>query len=654
MRQRINKRPFRFPKIQRGLHTIVQRWSSVGLGAKMTAIVTIGILSLLGLFAYLGTSALEENNQRTLQERMVLAQTTARHIDYILGTIEDVMLYTAAQFARLDDRQRIENLADVYQRLNMYATRVFLLDATGRLIAAYPAIYAPVAFDQFAPLRAVFDGQLFVVSPYLLPLDHRTDATLAATPIRNAQNQIIGALAISIDLNKPNLRTFIQPIGLGETGYIDLVDSAGIILASTHEERIGTPSDHNASLATMIREQRPTVSTCHDCYMASATPLVREVLAFAPLERAPWGVAVRQNEAEVFASIRQLQLRIFALMIIMLAGALGLVYVTTRSVIVPVQALTAATHRIAAGDLDTPLGWHGKDEIGILAQAFDAMRLRLKESITEIQNWNRELDARVRERTAACEQAKTEIMQLYQELQRKEQIRRELLNRVLVAQEEERKRISRELHDETCQLLTGLAYALDDAAEAPPSTNLKPQLERMHELTTTALKEIRRMILDLRPTMLDHLGLVPAIGWYADTHLQVWGVRPTIRQNGTPQRLAPPIETALFRVAQEAINNIARHSRATRAELIFEFEPDQLQVWIKDNGKGFDLATVWDANDCQRGLGLMGMEERMSAIGGTLTIHSVPREGTTIHLTVPLDGRMGGGDGKTNSSFGGG
>jgi signal transduction histidine kinase len=320
----------------------------------------------------------------------------------------------------------------------------------------------------------------------------------------------------------------------------------------------------------------------------------------------------------------------------MLGGALLLVYLTTRSVITPMQALTIATERIASGDLNTPLAIQGEDEIGVLARSFDAMRLRLNESIAEIRTWNNELDVRVKERTAACERAAAEIRQLYEELQQKEQVRRELLNRVFSAQEEERKRISRELHDETCQVLTGLSYALDDAAEAIPSPGLKPHLERMHDLVSGALEEIHRIILDLRPTMLDHLGLVPALRWYAEAQLNGLGIRFAIRERGEPRRMSPAIETALFRVAQEAINNIARHSRATRADFTLDYAPDQAQVWIKDNGKGFDPTTVTSASDHQRGLGLLGMEERMSAVGGCVTIHSSPGDGTAIQLTVPL------------------
>lgn len=612
-------------------------WSRVGLSVKMAAIVVVGTIALVVLFLYLGTAALNENIQRTLQERVVLAQTTARHMDYILANIEDVLPDVARQTSWSDSTHLNEALERARYRLGFYATQVFLLDRDGRAIAASPPITSPISFTQFASVNAVLGGQSFAVSRFTRPINGIGSSTIAATPIPDDDGKVGGALVISIDLTSPNIRTFTQPIGLGETGYIDLIDLSGTILASTRHERVGAQSDHQESLATLIRAQRQTVSACHDCHTtATANWPVREVLAFAPLERAQWGVTVRQSEDEVFESIHQLQVRIFALMAIMLVGALILVYLTTRSVITPVQALTTATQRIAAGDLDTPLGMHGQDEIGTLARSFDAMRARLKESIAEIKVWNRELDARVHARTADCERAAAEIRQLYEELQQKEQIRRELLNRVFSAQEEERKRISRELHDETCQVLTGLSYALDDTAEILPTTDLKPHLERMHDLVTTALAEIHRIILDLRPTMLDHLGLVPALRWYAESRFDGLGIRVSIREVGPARRLPPAIETALFRVVQEAINNIARHSRATRADFVLEFTPAQVQVWIKDNGKGFNPATVLSATDHQRGLGLMGMEERMTAAGGHLQIHSTPGDGTTIQLSAPV------------------
>lgn len=604
----------------------------------MAAIVVVGIIALVGLFTYLGTAALNENIQRTQHERVILAQATARHVDYVLAGVQDVLTDAAAQSIWTDAASISVALRRASQRLDFYTTQVFLLDRRGDVVAALPPLTATVSFGHFASIADVLDGKSFAVSRYTRPLGVLGSTTIAATPIRDENNQVKGALVIPLNLTSPHLRLFTHPIGLGETGYLELIDLGGNILISTRPEHIGQTSDHGDALAALIRDQRPAVSTCHDCHATPTASQPRaEVLAFAPLERVQWGVTVRQSEDEVFGSIRQLQLRIFALMAIMLIGALILVYLTTRSVITPVQALTAATQRIADGDLDTPLNVEGHDEIGALASSFDTMRLRLKDSIAKIQTWNRELDTRVRERTTAVEQAKSEISRLYGELQRKEHVRGELLRRIFAAQEEERKRISRDLHDETCQVLTGLSYALDDAAETTTAPEIRPQLERMHELANTALEEIHRIIADLRPTMLDHLGLISALRWCAELRFNGLPIRFGMREAGHARRLSSPVESALFRVVQEAINNIARHSGASRAEFVFEFLPDCLEVTITDNGKGFDVNSVYSNTDSQRGLGLMGMRERMDAVGGQLIIHAAPDAGTVVRLSVPLD-----------------
>jgi signal transduction histidine kinase len=247
--------------------------------------------------------------------------------------------------------------------------------------------------------------------------------------------------------------------------------------------------------------------------------------------------------------------------------------------------------------------------------------------------------------TPALAKAAEENARLYAELQHKEQVRGELLHRVISAQEEERKRISRELHDDTCQILTGLSYALDNASEAINSPEVQPLLEKMHGLTDAALDEVHRIIFDLRPTMLDHLGFIPALRWYAQTRLDPLGIRYNIREIGDGRRLPPAIETVLFRVVQEAINNIARHSSATHASFVFQFADDCVEARLADDGNGFDVSSVAGAPDGKRGLGLMGMEERMSTVGGTFRLRSAPGAGTVIRLHMPLDGRGNGKDG---------
>ncbi len=634
-------------------------WPNTGLGMKMAMIVVVGLVSLISLFADLGTTALNENIQRTLQERVVLAQTAARSIDHILTDIENLLTDTATQ-CWLDPERTVVSLECAYRHMNLFTTRVFLLDRTGRVVAAHPPITGTVSFGHFTSVSDVLNGQPFAVSRYRRPLGPLGPSPIAAVPMRNAAGNMTGALVVSLDLASPGTRLFTDPIGLGETGYMDLVDLRGVILASTRPERVGRESDHGDSLAGMIRDHRQAVSTCHDCHTPLPDPTPRrEVLAFAPLERAQWGITVRQSEDEVFVSIHRLRVRIFTLMVLAIGGALMLVYLTTRSVITPVQALTAATRRIAAGDLDTPIKAQARDEIGTLAQSFDAMRARLKKSMDEIQAWTRQLDERVRERTAALAAVAEENARLYAELQRKEQLRGELLHRVISAQEEERKRISRELHDETCQILTGLAYGLDNVAELADTPAMQRQLERMRAMTETALDGVHRIILDLRPSMLDHLGLVPALRWYAETLFKRQGIHFTIHDIGDARRLPPPIETTLFRVVQEAINNIARHSQAQYANLVFEFATDKVEVRVTDDGVGFNPASVAGAPDGKRGLGLMGMAERMSTIGGEFYLRSAPGQGTTIRLSAPIgDGASLSGPGGQNhgkdSSAGGG
>ncbi|MEW5719026.1 MAG: HAMP domain-containing protein [Chloroflexota bacterium] len=615
----------------------------VGLRAKMALLVVVGCLSLIGLFGYLGTAALEENVQRTLHERVVLAQTTARHIDAVLTIVESVLMESATQ-EFWDDPERADSaLAHTSRRLGFLASRVFLLDHTGHIRAANPPLTSTVSFEQFTAVTAVLNGQSFAVSRYTRPLDSAGSSTIAVVPIQDESGKVPYVLLVSLNLTSPELRTFTQPIGLGETGYMDLVDLSGTILASTRAERIGSSSDHRDSLPAMIREQSARVSTCHNCHIATALGPAREVLAFAPLERAQWGIAVRQSEHEVFAATRLLQIRIFILLIIVIAGALILVILTTRSVIAPVQALTTATRRIAQGDLETPLQTHGQDEIGVLARSFDGMRARLQDSMAEIRAWNRELNARVRERTAECERARADIEQLYIELRGEEHARRELLHRIISAQEEERKRIARELHDGTSQILIGMVYRLERAAEMIARGKLRTSetralLAQLLELTQMARAEVNYVILNLRPLLLDQLGLIPALRSYAEERFAESGLSWNIRIIGESRRLAPQVEAALFRAAQEAINNVVRHARARRTDFVFEYFDDHMRVQISDDGQGFEPTRIEFSRDGAAGLGLLSMEERMRAVGGEFELRSAPGAGTTVTLTARVDG----------------
>jgi signal transduction histidine kinase len=621
------------------------RLPAFGLSARVAILVAIGTISMIGLFAYLGTTALEENTQRNLQERVILAQMTASYFDALIENIQAVLIQATEDPRLADPRAADPALEQVYHRLDAFATRVFLVDPGGQVVTTQPPITRTLTFINITPVNAALQGSPFAISHIAQPITSQDPPMIfAAAPIKNASQHVTGAIVLALDYTNPKIRAFSSPIGLGETGYMDLVALDGRILASTRSERIGSESDHGYSLGGMIRDHRQAVSACHDCHTsaqvapAEATPRA-EVLAFAPLDRAQWGIAVRQSESEVFASTRLLQSRIFGLLGVMLTGALVLVYLTTRSVIVPVQALTAATRRIAHGDLNSPIGVRSRDEIGVLARSFDQMRTRLKDSLEEIQALNRDLDNRVQERTAAYQAAATENARLYAEVQRKEQLRRELLHRVISAQEEERKRIARELHDETSQSLSALMVGLDTVqmASSKDIHQAGSRLSSCKSIAGTLLKNIHRIIADLRPTLLDDLGLAPAIAWYGEQRLASMGVAFHMNEDAMTARLQPAIETALFRIAQEAINNIARHSQATWVNVRLVRQGPRVIFEIGDNGRGFDPQMLQSTDSHGQGLGLRGMQERAETLGGDFDLQTAPGKGTTITVSVPVE-----------------
>jgi signal transduction histidine kinase len=227
---------------------------------------------------------------------------------------------------------------------------------------------------------------------------------------------------------------------------------------------------------------------------------------------------------------------------------------------------------------------------------------------------------------------------LYERLQLKQEKRGELLHLVISTQEEERRRIARELHDETSQALTILAVKLETAARSlPPSADTeKARLKEIQSIAIRTIDEIHKVIHELRPTLLDDLGLVPAVKYHAENYLEAAGVRANVETTGEERRPPPEIEIGLFRIIQEAITNIVRHAQAQSARIILEFEDTSISACLADDGKGFDLTEVAKANDRRRGLGLLSMKERVEHLGGILKIKSTPGEGTNIDIKIPV------------------
>jgi signal transduction histidine kinase/HAMP domain-containing protein len=223
--------------------------------------------------------------------------------------------------------------------------------------------------------------------------------------------------------------------------------------------------------------------------------------------------------------------------------------------------------------------------------------------------------------------------QLYTALRLEERARSDLLHQVISAQEEERMRISRELHDETSQSLTALLVGLDtiNIAVHSDSSRIENHIHDLKSITEDLLSNIHRLIADLRPTMLDDLGLVAAIEWYGQQRLKPYGLAFRL-EHTLQERLPHPIETALFRIVQEGLTNILRHAHAASVKVRLVQDQDLVTLEICDDGVGFDVQRLEALEPGGRGLGLRGIRERATILGGSLELESGIGEGTTVRI----------------------
>jgi len=227
--------------------------------------------------------------------------------------------------------------------------------------------------------------------------------------------------------------------------------------------------------------------------------------------------------------------------------------------------------------------------------------------------------------------------QLFEQVRAGRERLESLSHRLLEVQEEERRHIARELHDEIGQGLTGLKLALG-AVERLPIEAARMQLSELHQWVDDLLTHVRDLSLDLRPGMLDDLGLLPALLWLFGRYSSQTPVRVTVEHSGLDRRFPPKVETAAYRIVQEALTNVARHAGVAQVTVRAWADSTTVNVQVADQGAGFDPERA-SANGATSGL--RGMRERSVLLGGHITIESAPGAGTRLSAKLPINGRLG-------------
>ncbi len=300
----------------------------------------------------------------------------------------------------------------------------------------------------------------------------------------------------------------------------------------------------------------------------------------------------------------QILFSILAAFLLGIGAAYALTWILTR----PILQLVAATQRVGQGDYSQRVKRWANDEIGDLADAFNQMV----------------------ERLARAEAERAE----------REQMRQFYLQRIIQAQEEERKRIARELHDELGQALASFMVGLRNIEEAHTPREIQARLEEMRTTIAITLERARRLAFELRPTVLDDLGLVAALRRYINEYQERFGIRVTMEASTLEgHRLLPEVETTVYRIVQEALTNAARYSGCHHISVLLQMREGMLSTIVEDDGRGFDVDEVLSRKVGRTSLGLYGMIERAQLLGGQLDIESQPEGGTAIYVRIPLDGQ---------------
>ena len=273
---------------------------------------------------------------------------------------------------------------------------------------------------------------------------------------------------------------------------------------------------------------------------------------------------------------------------------------------------------------------------GRLERSSQDLRKRTRDLATSNRKLQREIARRLTTEVSLRE-SEREAARLLGESRRMQEQLRLLSRRILSVQEEERKRISRDLHDVVAQMLASIQVRLDTLKKeaAADARNLGRKVSSTQRLVERSVNCVHKFARNLRPAVLDNLGLVAALHAYATSFSQQTGIRVTMVGYRAPDPLSAAKRTALFRVAQETLANVARHAKADQVRLTLRKRAEAVTMRIQDDGCGFDAERMWTRGK-GRNLGLLGMRERIEMVRGTFTVTSAPGQGATIEAKIPI------------------
>lgn len=545
-----------------------------------------------------------------MEERILISRTLAKSLDSsITGLFQSLQHLAsgnpAAGRPELDDRL-LERLRSGRFQL-FFRDAIYVLDEGAAVVMSDPPAIEPIAAAELSRREAVTS----------LLRKRRSDTPFVAIIQPFSSDGRRYSLISEMHLVGSALSSLLHELAVDPDLHLFVVDAAGAIIAAADEEQLFRTIPEAGDIGGRILSHRSYVSERTRCWFYGEEHRGQYATVMVPLDLAPWGVVLQQPAEKAFFAVHVSRYILLGMLGLLVASGVVLFWVLSSSVIRPLRDLSEQAEGLRRGELERPIDVEGDPEIKVLAATMDEARQRLRTSLDELRSLNENLEGEVSQRTG-------EIERLLRQTLAKDTERRSLVRRLLDAGEAERKRIARELHDEISQLLTVVQLSLDSIPGA------KRRIGKARNLLSRTQKELHRIIYDLRPSLLDDLGLPAAIEWYAANYLSPRGLEVHLEvEEGL--RLPPEIEITTFRIYQEIITNILRHSQAEKVWIELYSARDKVVLAVEDDGVGFDVGARGG------GVGIVGMHERAAIVRGSIRIDSEPGTGTQVIVEFPLE-----------------
>ncbi len=592
-------------------------------------IQVIVIASTLGIISYI---TIHESIDRLLSSRLALARIISNDVEVFINNNLN-RLYDISLSGKIDlrdgDLETEKRMLETAYNYSIFTEGVFILDKHGNEILAYPP-----HVEYFSNLTHIdIVNQVFQMGKSVISNVYTFERTkqkviFMLVPLWDSEGNVDGIVGGILSPTSHSINQLLHNIQVGKNSFIDIIDSNEVIIASDNPLRVLHQHDRNLELGRMILDMESGIVECKKgCYPNDKSPKgTDELLAFVPLTVAPWGVIIGQPDKDIFTPVISLRDKFILLVLIFVGTSVVFSFGMTKNIVIPLRQLITSTNNIASGDLSTPVVNLGSHEILTLSKSFDTMRLKLAESIERVKMHNIELENRVIERTREIIESREKIAQL--------------LKKVISSQEEERRRIARELHDTILQDMSASLIKMD-TIRLINEPHKSDAMDDIRDITVKTIDSIDSVIKDLRPSILDDLGLEAAIYWILNKQLAGKGINYFLDIDYPIEKIfSPEVEISIFRILQESIVNVARHSNAENVFVHVQCVTDQISICIEDDGDGFNMQ---DLNKHPvvdgRGLGILGMEERALLIDGKFKVKSGPGEGTDVCMLIPLKGK---------------